>query len=322
MSAYNRVCQPRQQESSTSNINSSNSQAITSTLSANNSTAAAGLYQPISNAGVKKMSHEVAKVQEKSHELSLIEQVVMQGDLSKLTPEQRVVYYNKVCESCGLNPFTSPFAYINLNGKLTLYAKKDCTEQLRHIRGISIVSLESQLMDDLYIVKAYAETKDGRKDASTGAVTLGNLKGDSKANAIMKAETKAKRRVTLSISGMGWVDESEIDSIPNAKCVDIDIRTGEINGETIQITQKNSAKITAEQANELKMIIDECDPKYKAWFYERLKQSFNSENISDFPVELYEKMKSAAVKNMHQQHAKQMAEYEANTPEVLQVEAQ
>ena len=45
-----------------------------------------------------KMSLAVAT---KSQEFSLIEQVVMQGDLSKLTSEQRVVYYNRVCEKRG-----------------------------------------------------------------------------------------------------------------------------------------------------------------------------------------------------------------------------
>ena len=44
----------------------------------------------------------------------------------------------------------------------------------------------------------------------------------------MKAETKAKRRVTLSISGLGWTDETEIESIPNAKKVEVNLETGEI----------------------------------------------------------------------------------------------
>ena len=181
------------------------------------------------------MAQELSIRQEKSKisdtiALSAIEQVVMQGDLSKLNSEQRVMYYNKVCESVGLNPFTRPFEYILLNGKLTLYAKKDATEQLRKVNGISIQKLEGKVVDDLYIVVAVATTKDGRIDQATGAVTIGNLKGDAKANAIMKAETKAKRRVTLSISGMGWTDESEIESIPNAKHVDVDITTGEIRG--------------------------------------------------------------------------------------------
>ena len=59
-------------------------------------------------------------------------------------------------------------------------------------------------------------------------LSLAILKGEAKANAVMKAETKAKRRVTLSICGMGWVDESEIDSIPNARRVDVDISRGDI----------------------------------------------------------------------------------------------
>ena len=47
-----------------------------------------------------------------------------------------------------------------------------------------------------------------------GATLL--LKGDALANALMKAETKAKRRVTLSIAGLGWLDETELDTIAQA----------------------------------------------------------------------------------------------------------
>jgi hypothetical protein len=35
----------------------------------------------------------------------------------------------------------------------------------------------------------------------------------------MKAETKAKRRVTLSIVGLGWTDESELPGVPRAEIV-------------------------------------------------------------------------------------------------------
>lgn len=172
------------------------------------------------------------------HDLSIIEKVLMQGDLSKLDPTQRVVYYNKVCESLGLNPYTRPFEYISLSGKLTLYAKKDATEQLRKVNNISITGLEGRLVEDLYIVVAKASTPNGRTDQATGAVSIGNLKGEQKANAIMKAETKAKRRVTLSISGMGWTDETEIESIPNAIPVKVDFETGEIDVTPVQPEKK------------------------------------------------------------------------------------
>jgi hypothetical protein len=72
-------------------------------------------------------------------------------------------------------------------------------------------------MGDIYIVTARAKDRTGREDESTGAVPLGNLKGDALANALMKCETKAKRRVTLSIAGLGWLDETELDTIREAR---------------------------------------------------------------------------------------------------------
>ncbi len=146
-----------------------------------------------------------------------VERVLIGGDLSKLSEAERLGYYKTVCESLGLNPLTQPFKYINLSGKLTLYATKDATEQLRKIHGVSIERLEKELRDDLYIVTAYAKDATGRMDASTGVVPLGSLKGENLANALMKGETKAKRRVTLSICGLGMLDETEIESISDAK---------------------------------------------------------------------------------------------------------
>jgi hypothetical protein len=147
----------------------------------------------------------------------IMERVIAQGDLSALTPEQRVSYYNAVCQSLGVNPLTRPFEYIVLDGKLTLYARKDCTEQLRKLNGVSIWKTEQREEADCWIVTAYAKTSDGREDIDDGVVYIKGQLGPTRANAIMKAITKAKRRVTLSICGLGFLDESEIDSIPGAQ---------------------------------------------------------------------------------------------------------
>jgi len=161
-------------------------------------------------------------------EMGAIENVLVRGDLAQLTETQRVSYYNALCKSLGLNPLTQPFAYITLQGKLTLYAKRDATEQLRKLHGVSIERLEKERADDLYIVTAYAKDATGRTDASTGAVPLGGLKGEALANAIMKCETKAKRRVTLSICGLGLLDETEVDSIAGARALPVvNVQTGE-----------------------------------------------------------------------------------------------
>jgi len=155
-----------------------------------------------------------AIVQQNSMPMSVeIERVLMMGDLSKLTPDQRLSYYNATCKSLGLNPLTRPFDYIALNGKLTLYAKRDCTDQLRKIHKVSIREVRAQKVDDLYVVVCSAEDADGRTDQSTGAVNITNIKGEALANAMMKAETKAKRRVTLSICGLGMLDETEVDTL-------------------------------------------------------------------------------------------------------------
>ncbi|HTR71897.1 MAG TPA: hypothetical protein VMH41_16935 [Mycobacteriales bacterium] len=158
----------------------------------------------------------------------LIEQVVIGGDLSRLNPEQRVVYYRQVCESAGLNPLTKPFDYLTLNGKLVLYCNRGGTDQLRLVHGISVTSLVPTLIGDVYVVTASGTTKTGRTDSATGAVPVASLKGEALANAYMKAETKAKRRLTLSLSGLGFLDESEVQSIPMAQRTDVDPETGEI----------------------------------------------------------------------------------------------
>jgi hypothetical protein len=156
-----------------------------------------------------------------------IEKALIEGDLSKLTPEQRVQYYLRVCDSMGLNPFTRPFDYIVLNGRLTLYAKRDATDQLRKIHNVSVQITGREVVGDLYVVTARATMPDGRYDESIGAVAIAGLRGDALANAIMKAETKAKRRATLSICGMGFLDETEVETIPEAKAPPNDVRKDE-----------------------------------------------------------------------------------------------
>jgi len=150
---------------------------------------------------------------------SAIEAALMKGDLAPLTPEQRLAYYNAVCKSLGLNPLTKPFGYIVLNGKTTLYALKDCTDQIRSTKGVSVTNLDGKVVEDLYIVTATGRDATGRTDCATGAVNIKGLAGEAKANAIMKGETKAKRRLTLSLCGLGILDESEVSSIPDAKLV-------------------------------------------------------------------------------------------------------
>jgi hypothetical protein len=166
-------------------------------------------------------------------EANTLSKVLISGDLGGLSPEQRVSYNQKVCESLGLNPLTNPFEYIRLNGKMKLYAKKDCTDQLRSIYKVSIEILGEKTVGDVLVVKAKATTPTGRCDESFGSVKIGGLKGDALANAYMKAETKAKRRVTLSICGLGMLDETELETIEGIH----KSRTSSLN-DRLQLTER------------------------------------------------------------------------------------
>ena len=158
---------------------------------------------------------------------AIMESVLLGGDLSKLTPDQRVSYYRNVCESVGLNPLTKPFDYMNLNGKLTLYAKKDATDQLRKINSVSIDDVDIVENETQFLVKVKGHDKTGRSDVEIGVVSKKDMQGNL-GNVQMKAVTKAKRRLTLSLCGLGWLDETEVETIPAAKLVNVQADTGEI----------------------------------------------------------------------------------------------
>lgn len=150
-------------------------------------------------------------------DVTAIEAVIAKGDLAQLSPEERVNYYVNTCRSLGLNPFTKPFDFLNLGGKVVMYANRGATDQLRDVHGVNIIEVTRERTDEMMIVTATAQLPDGRRDTATGIVWIKSLAGDNLVNAIMKAETKAKRRVTLSICGLGWMDETETETVRGAR---------------------------------------------------------------------------------------------------------
>ena len=148
--------------------------------------------------------------------------LILNGDLGKLSQPQKVAYYNGYCQRLGLDPFTKPFDLLKLSGKEVLYLTRSGAQQLNKLHKVSHSITSRELIADagIYQVTARAESE-GRYTESIGAVNIANLKGDAYANAIMKAETKAKRRATLDLLGLGILDETEVETIPNAKTVEI-----------------------------------------------------------------------------------------------------
>jgi len=161
------------------------------------------------------MNRNLPEIRKQQIDAEILEKAIMGEDLSGLTPQERLKLYAYVCQSLGLNPYTKPFCYLKLrrkvNGKivekLILYPKKDCAEQLRKIHGVSLKVTNRQKINDIYMVSVYAEDRTGRFDEATASVCIKGLEGQDLCDAIMKCETKAKRRVTFSICGLTWMDK-------------------------------------------------------------------------------------------------------------------
>lgn len=148
---------------------------------------------------------------------AIYESLALRGDLSGLTPEDKTKYYASLCERLGLDPTTQPFAPLKLSGKEILYPTRGATDQLARIHNVNRRILAEAELRGVYIVTVEASLPNGRTEQSKGAVALGNLQGEAFANAIMKAETKAKRRATLAILGLGMLDETEVESITESQ---------------------------------------------------------------------------------------------------------
>jgi hypothetical protein len=165
-----------------------------------------------------------------------VEQALLIGDISQMSDEVRIAYYIATCRSVGLNPLTKPFqALKGDDGKISLYPDKGCAEQLRKLHRVSCKVIGREFLDDLYIVTVRATTPDGREEEAQGVVPIAKAVGSweqtregkryfktsvdaqgremtaplsvaERAAALMRAETKAKRRATLAICGLGMAD--------------------------------------------------------------------------------------------------------------------
>ena len=152
-----------------------------------------------------------------SQELQTLDQntiakLVLNGDMKGLTDQQKIEYYSYRCQQAGLDPAAQPFNILLLNGKMILYANASASQQLTGIHKLSHQITGRELTDGVYCVFCRVASPDGRSTENMGAVTVEGLKGEAKANAMLKATTKAIRRTVLAHMGLGIMDETEVET--------------------------------------------------------------------------------------------------------------
>ena len=230
---------------------------------------------------------KITKIAE-GFKVSPIEQVLIGGDLAVLSPEQRFNYYLDVCKSLKLNPLTQPFGYISLDGEMKLYAKKDCAEQLRKLNGIGVTEMSKEYDRDTGIMTVTVKGLDkfGKVDIASGSLHMKkvfwenkvkkeyDLTGQERANAMMKCETKAKRRLALSMSGLSMPDETEVIDIQGVQILDSEEKRTEkalkkvealIESKPITVDKpKTAARVPVAQENPMDKIVASFPEDLKA----------------------------------------------------------
>lgn len=181
-------------------------------------------------------AQQTAVAERSPNDTTIIEKLIMEGDISKLSSDQRLQYYYHFCERLGLDPYSNSIQYLTLKNRLVLYITAKACDQLAMNRGISRRIVKTERLGDIYIVTAEASDASGRVEQSTGAMLLANGKGDALVgeellNTLLKCETKAKRRAVIAFTGLGAMSEDEADSIPGAQKVSL----GEVHGQPRQL---------------------------------------------------------------------------------------
>lgn len=179
--------------------------------------------------------------------------LVIDGDLNRLNPEQRIQYLTKLCEGMGLNPMTRPFGLIKLDGKVTLYALKEASTQLAKRDTVTVKLGDFVFVKErnMLMVSVTASTPDGRVTDDVAAVAIGdNVKGEAAANSYMKLATKAKRRAILTHCGLGIIDESELDTVRNSEV---------IRNEPARIEAQKSTPVAVQEAEEIASVVSDSE---------------------------------------------------------------
>jgi hypothetical protein len=145
-------------------------------------------------------------------------------DLDRLSKEELQQYYLDACAFHGVPPELNVLAFTYMDSgdgarRRVLYAKKGATDIIRERLGISVADLRKEIFNGTLTYTCFGKNKDGRFEIAVGASYIDGLTGRALEVAIMVAQTRAIRRMTLQFAGAGLIDETELQA--DSKTTDI-----------------------------------------------------------------------------------------------------
>lgn len=148
-----------------------------------------------------------------------VQRIAAQGkDTRALSHEERVATLAALSKALGLNPLTNPVRFLPMQGGEVLYVTRQATDQIAarlRLNRETVVGPEVREVGTnirMVFCQVRVTAPDGRSEMATATLPL-----KDPCNDLMKCETKAKRRATLSLAGLGLLTEEETETIPGAR---------------------------------------------------------------------------------------------------------
>jgi hypothetical protein len=221
----------------------------------------------------KALEAAIAQWNEGTQDMQAAFKMAVEGDLSKLTIPEKLGVYVQRCVRMGIDPSTKPFDIIKQTGKEVLYANSVCAAELRKIHNVTLGHPKTSTIEpNMICVSIEATLPNGRKDADMGVIEFGKG-GLSRGDAVMKAITKAKRRVTFSILGM-----PEYNAEP-----------GDINRSDVEVEVVDAPDVITDAQRKRLWAINTNSGRDEE-FLRSLLSSYGIESTSDIPKTLYEEI--------------------------------
>ena len=137
-------------------------------------------------------------------------------NLNSASDQELEQYREKVAGIVGLDPMMLDYIWVydqetGLKNRV-LYAKRGAAEIIRNQRHISVTSLTQIESLGTIIFTAIGSIPSGRQEIAVGSAYVEGHKADKKAHAVMTAQTRAVRRLTLQFVGGGILDETEVQT--------------------------------------------------------------------------------------------------------------
>jgi hypothetical protein len=155
-------------------------------------------------------------------EPAVIEQLI-RGDVSSVPREALLRYVFTFCERVGISPLAVPFSLMKTQRGMQLVANRNFYDAVASKYSVSRECTGEGFFEGtkLYYTRYRATTPDGRVTEDMALVDTAGLSGNDLANAIMKAHTKGRNRVTRAHLGFPFPDETEAETVPGASVVSI-----------------------------------------------------------------------------------------------------